>query len=133
MASRRSPSFVDERVARIGAAQVAALAVLALVARWWWVAPLLALGFLGRVSGGARRSLAGQLALRVAPRFGARRPVPAPLAILVVAAGLEAIVGFCVGCRVFAVLMRVGIVPREVCERCVADPDRGMGAAQLPS
>jgi hypothetical protein len=40
------------------------------------------------------------------------------LGALVVAASLEAFLGFCLGCRVFAVLMRVGIVPQEVCERC---------------
>jgi len=26
--------------------------------------------------------------------------------------------GLCLGCRAFAVLMRVGVVPEEVCERC---------------
>lgn len=40
------------------------------------------------------------------------------LGVLVVAAGLEAVVGFCVGCQIFALLMRAGVVPQEVCERC---------------
>lgn len=40
------------------------------------------------------------------------------LAALVVAAGLEAALGLCLGCRMFALLMRVGAVPPEVCERC---------------
>jgi len=35
-----------------------------------------------------------------------------------VAAFLESALGLCVGCRVFALLMRVGMVPQEVCERC---------------
>jgi hypothetical protein len=38
---------------------------------------------------------------------------------LAVAASLEAFLGFCVGCRVFALAMRVGLIPEAVCERCV--------------
>jgi hypothetical protein len=41
------------------------------------------------------------------------------LAGLVVAAGLEAGLGLCLGCQIFALLMRAGVIPREVCERCV--------------
>lgn len=40
------------------------------------------------------------------------------LAALVVAAGLEAFAGLCLGCRAFALLMRAGVVPADVCERC---------------
>jgi Domain of unknown function (DUF4395) len=40
------------------------------------------------------------------------------LGVLVVAASLEAFLGFCLGCKVFALLMRTGIIPAEVCERC---------------
>jgi hypothetical protein len=40
------------------------------------------------------------------------------IGVLTIAAGLEAFVGFCLGCRVFALLMKVGIVPDTVCERC---------------
>jgi ABC-type multidrug transport system fused ATPase/permease subunit len=40
------------------------------------------------------------------------------LAILLVPATLEAFVGFCVGCQVFGVLMRAGLVPDEVCAAC---------------
>lgn len=35
-----------------------------------------------------------------------------------VAATLEAALGFCLGCRVFALLMRVGVIPESVCEEC---------------
>ncbi len=38
--------------------------------------------------------------------------------LIIVAAALESILGLCVGCKVFAVLMRVGVVPETVCERC---------------
>jgi hypothetical protein len=40
------------------------------------------------------------------------------IALLTVAATLEAALGFCLGCKVFAVLMRAGIVPESVCEEC---------------
>jgi hypothetical protein len=40
------------------------------------------------------------------------------LAFLVAAAFLESALGLCLGCKVFALLMRVGMVPDEVCERC---------------
>ena len=42
----------------------------------------------------------------------------AVLGALMVAAGLEAALGLCLGCKFFALLMRVGVIPREVCERC---------------
>ena len=31
---------------------------------------------------------------------------------------LESGFGLCVGCRLFAVLMRVGVIPESVCEEC---------------
>lgn len=40
------------------------------------------------------------------------------LIMMVVFAGLEAITAFCVGCQVFALLMRVGVIPESVCEAC---------------
>jgi hypothetical protein len=40
------------------------------------------------------------------------------LGVFVVAAGLESIVGFCLGCQVFGVLMRIGLVPDDVCAEC---------------
>jgi hypothetical protein len=40
------------------------------------------------------------------------------LGVLVAAAFLEAALGFCLGCRAFAVLIRVGVIPAEVCEAC---------------
>jgi hypothetical protein len=40
------------------------------------------------------------------------------LAMLVVAASLEAFLGLCLGCRIFSLLMRVGVIPESVCERC---------------
>lgn len=40
------------------------------------------------------------------------------LAALLVAALLESGFGLCLGCRAFALLMRAGVIPPEVCERC---------------
>lgn len=42
----------------------------------------------------------------------------AVIAALVVAAGLEAFAGFCLGCWMFARLMRLGLIPESVCEEC---------------
>jgi hypothetical protein len=39
---------------------------------------------------------------------------------LIVAASLEAFAGVCLGCKAFALLMRAGVIPQEVCERCIA-------------
>lgn len=40
------------------------------------------------------------------------------LGLLILAAFLEAAFGLCLGCKAFAILMRAGIIPEEVCERC---------------
>jgi hypothetical protein len=40
------------------------------------------------------------------------------LGALVVAAILESAFGICLGCRAFALLMRAGVIPAEVCESC---------------
>ncbi|MGA0862325.1 MAG: DUF4395 domain-containing protein [Ilumatobacteraceae bacterium] len=42
----------------------------------------------------------------------------AVVGVLVVAAALEAFLGFCLGCWVFARLMRLGVIPDSVCEEC---------------
>jgi Domain of unknown function (DUF4395) len=49
---------------------------------------------------------------------GLRGAAYAVLGALVVAASLEAFAGYCLGCRIFALLMRVGVIPESVCERC---------------
>lgn len=50
--------------------------------------------------------------------FGLRGAAYVVLGLLVVAATLEAALGFCLGCKVFALLMRAGVIPEEVCDRC---------------
>ena len=55
------------------------------------------------------------LILTLAGEWTAARVV---LALLVVAATLESVFALCLGCKAFALLMRAGVVPQEVCERC---------------
>jgi hypothetical protein len=50
------------------------------------------------------------------------------LAALVLAATLEAALGLCIGCRIFAALIRLGIVPETVCVEC-ADISRRLQRA----
>jgi Domain of unknown function (DUF4395) len=40
------------------------------------------------------------------------------VAVLLVFALLESVVGFCAGCWVFGHLMRLGVIPQEVCAAC---------------
>lgn len=40
------------------------------------------------------------------------------LGVLIAAATLESVFGLCLGCRMFALLMRIGAIPQDVCERC---------------
>ncbi len=58
--------------------------------------------------------------------FGETTVASVLVAMIVVAATLESVFALCLGCKVFAVLMRVGLVPDDVCERC---NDISLGAA----
>lgn len=49
---------------------------------------------------------------------GATTVVQVLLALLVVAAALESIFAFCLGCQIFGLLMRAGLVPDRVCAEC---------------
>lgn len=40
------------------------------------------------------------------------------VAMITVAASLEAALGFCLGCKIFAYLMKVGVIPEATCEAC---------------
>ena len=50
--------------------------------------------------------------------FGLTGAAYVVLGLLIVAATLESVFGLCLGCRAFALLMRAGVIPEEVCERC---------------
>ncbi len=40
------------------------------------------------------------------------------LVALLIAAGLESALGLCLGCKAFAVLMRLGVIPERTCAAC---------------
>ena len=40
------------------------------------------------------------------------------LAVLIAAASLEAFAGFCLGCVIFGLLQRRGLIPEDICEAC---------------
>ena len=50
--------------------------------------------------------------------FGLRGVAYAVMGGLLVAASLEAFLGYCLGCKIFALLMRTGVIPESVCEEC---------------
>jgi len=73
---------------------------------------------------GATITTAGVLALAL----GWTTVTTVLLAALVVAATLESVFALCIGCQVFALLMRVGILPETVCVEC-ADISRRLASA----
>jgi Domain of unknown function (DUF4395) len=50
--------------------------------------------------------------------FDQPRAVQLLLACMIVAATLESVFAICLGCKIFALLMRLGVIPESVCERC---------------
>jgi hypothetical protein len=48
---------------------------------------------------------------------------------LIAAAALEGFVGYCLGCAIFGQLMKVGLIPEEVCADC-ADITRRYATSQ---
>ena len=51
-------------------------------------------------------------------------------AIMIVFPALEAILGICVGCKAFAVLMKLGVVPEGICLECA---DVSLRQRQVPT
>lgn len=49
---------------------------------------------------------------------GRKRAAYRVLSMLLVAASLEAFLGFCLACKAFPFLMRLGLVSESTCERC---------------
>jgi hypothetical protein len=64
---------------------------------------------------GATLSLAAVVAWFAFDRAGVAYAL---LGAIAVAATLESVFAFCIGCKIFGVLMRAGIIPEELCERC---------------
>lgn len=50
--------------------------------------------------------------------FGAGTIALVLVAMITVAASLESVLGLCVGCKAFGVLIRAGVIPATVCEAC---------------
>jgi hypothetical protein len=50
--------------------------------------------------------------------FGQTTAAYIVLGLLAVAAILESVFALCLGCKVFAVLMRIGVIPAAVCAEC---------------
>jgi hypothetical protein len=50
--------------------------------------------------------------------FGATTLALVLVAMITVAATLESVFAFCLGCQIFAGLMRLGVIPDTVCEEC---------------
>jgi hypothetical protein len=50
--------------------------------------------------------------------FGSTTVANVLVAMILVAASLEAFVGFCLGCTIFRGLMRLGVIPESACEAC---------------
>lgn len=63
---------------------------------------------------GATVTIAGTVSL-AAGRPGATQVL---LGLMIVAAGLESIFAYCIGCKIFAGLMRIGLVPEATCAAC---------------
>ncbi|HEX6685147.1 MAG TPA: DUF4395 domain-containing protein [Candidatus Limnocylindrales bacterium] len=50
--------------------------------------------------------------------FGQTTAAYVALGAIAVAATLESVFAYCLGCKLFALLIRTGIVPERVCEQC---------------
>lgn len=50
--------------------------------------------------------------------FGVHLAAYIVLGLLIIAATLESVFALCLGCKVFALLMRVGVIPETVCAEC---------------
>ena len=50
--------------------------------------------------------------------FGATGAAYVLVGMIMIAATLESALGLCLGCKIFGWLMRAGVIPESVCERC---------------
>jgi hypothetical protein len=64
---------------------------------------------------GATLSVAAVVALL---GFDASPTAAVLVAMIVGAATLESVLGFCIGCKLFALLMQIGVIPERVCREC---------------
>jgi uncharacterized protein DUF4395 len=159
------PNPVNEKAARVVAGVVAVTGLIILATGAYWLLIPLTYGFWARVLTGPTLSPLARAAMKLMGRnpkyvpgppkrfaqgMGAAMTTAATIAwltgattvaaaltgALVAAATLESVFAFCVGCQVFAGLMRLGVIPDAVCAQC-ADitlaRGRGGPAAHRPS
>jgi hypothetical protein len=138
---------VNEKAARFVAGVVAITAALILATGAYWLLVPLSYGFWARVLTGPTLSPLARLAMKVMGRdpkyvpgppkrfaqgMGAAMTTTATIlwltgsttaagvlvAMVLVAATLESVLAICLGCHVFAGLMRLGLIPEAVCAEC---------------
>jgi hypothetical protein len=159
------PNPVNEKAARLVAGVVAVTGLIILATGAYWLLIPVTYGFWARVLTGPTLSPLARAAMKLMGRnpkyvpgppkrfaqgMGAAMTTAATVAwlagattlagvltaALVVAATLESVLAFCLGCQVFAGLMRLGLIPEAVCAEC-ADirlaRDRRARAAHRPS
>jgi hypothetical protein len=144
----RFPDEVNEVAARIVAAGVVAMAASYIVMPSTAVPAVVAYGFWARVLYGPRFSPLARIAVAASARFAPRPVPGTPkrfaqgigsavssvalvlhllgetttargvMVVLVAAAGAEAVAGYCLGCRIFAVGVRRNWWAPTVCQRC---------------
>jgi hypothetical protein len=141
------PNPVNEKAARVVAGVVAVTGLIILATGWYWLLIPLTYGFWARVLTGPTLSPLARAAIKLMARqpkyvpgppkrfaqgMGAAMTSVATLlwltgsttaagvfvVMLVAAATLESVFAFCLGCQIFGMLMRVGIVPDDVCAEC---------------
>jgi hypothetical protein len=63
--------------------------------------------------------------------FGQHLAAYLVLGAVIVAATLESVFGFCLGCSILAGLMRIGVIPEAVCQECNNIWNRQQAATQV--
>jgi hypothetical protein len=63
--------------------------------------------------------------------FGSSGAAYVLLGLIVIAATLESVFAFCIGCAIFGVLMHWGVIPDEVCDRCNDIWGRGLASGRV--
>jgi hypothetical protein len=141
------PNPVNEKAARFVAGVVALTGITILATGWYWLLIPVTYGFWARVLTGPTLSPLARAAMKLMgrdPKYVAGPPkrfaqgmgaamtsiatvlwltgsttaASVFVAMLVVAATLESVFAVCLGCQVFAGLMRAGLVPEAVCAEC---------------
>ena len=141
------PNPVNEKAARVVAGVVAIAGLIILATGWYWLLIPLTYGFWARVLTGPTLSPLARAAMKLMAREPKYVPGPPKrfaqgmgaamtsvatvlwltgsttaagvfVAMLVAAATLESVFAICLGCQIFGMLMRVGIVPDDVCAEC---------------